>query len=87
MRALSINELDMARKTLCAGHRWTAPSTGIRVRPLSGRCHAVYPRLPTQETCLQIEHWILQINTQPWACQIWEDHNSHKPMEEEEGYW
>ena len=88
MRELSINELDQARRTLCAGRHWTAPSTEIQVRPLAGRSVAIYPRLPTAETCLQIEHWIIQINGQTWACHIWEDHNSHKPMEEEEeGYW
>lgn len=90
MRELSESQLWQAKDSLCRGLPWLVPGTKTWIEPLPGRCRVVYLGVPTTAFHEYIQGCVQQINAQPWARQIWENHNSHTPMRpvvEEEGYW
>jgi len=80
MSMLTESQLWYAKDTLCRGLPWQIPGMGAWIEPLPGRCAVRGSSIPTAAFYNRLCEWEEQINAQPWAKQIWEDHNSHTPM-------
>lgn len=77
---LTESQLWQAKDRLCRGVPWYISGRSVWFEPLPGRCVVRGSSIPTAAFYQMVSAWMEQINAQPWARQIWEDHNSHTPM-------